>query len=161
MGKKVFIIRHAEAAWSKGNQRDFDRDLSPKGKKDAPKMGRLLFANAIYPDAVVASTANRAITTAKLIVKEIEFPIDEIIEKDEIYHAGVSQIFKIISELDNKWETVFLFGHNPTFSKTVEKLCGEYFGTLPPCSVVGIELPIDDWAALSEGIGSSFFHEHP
>src|SRR5690554_590589 len=161
MTKKVFIIRHAEADWPEKKQRDFDRVLTQKGKTDAPKMGRLLASNSIFPDAIISSTANRAITTAQLIAKEIHFPLDKIIKRKGIYNADVNDIFKIIESLDNNWNTVFLFGHNPTFSITVNKLCGIYHDSLPPCSVVGVELPIDDWAAVSEGIGTNIYHEQP
>ena len=40
--KTLLILRHAKSSWKFPDRSDHDRPLNRRGKRDAPKMGRLL-----------------------------------------------------------------------------------------------------------------------
>ncbi|MEX2380592.1 MAG: histidine phosphatase family protein, partial [Vicingaceae bacterium] len=131
--KKLYIIRHAKSAWNSPTLKDFDRPLNDRGLNDAPSMGRRLSERKILPDLIIASEANRAQTTARLIAKELNYPESDIQFTKDIYHASIKKMIQIINQIDNQYNTVFLFGHNPTFTELAEYLTDEAYGTLPTC----------------------------
>lgn len=63
--KRIYFIRHAEA--QSGGRSDFERELSPKGEKDVMRLGELLRSENLLPRLIVASSAVRALTTARII----------------------------------------------------------------------------------------------
>ena len=65
----------------------FDRPLNNRGLKTAPEMGKRLVDDGYQVDSIISSPAIRAITTAKIIAKEIGFSEQEIQQDPEIYDA--------------------------------------------------------------------------
>ena len=53
-------MRHAKSSWGVPTMPDHDRPLNNRGKKDAPRMGKLLKENNLIPDIIISSTARRA-----------------------------------------------------------------------------------------------------
>jgi phosphohistidine phosphatase len=147
--KKLFLIRHAKSDWS-FDLKDFDRPLNPRGMKDAPQMGKHLKSNHIHPDLIMSSSANRAISTARLIANEIGYPLNDIQENDNVYHASPQDILKQIWKVDDKIDTLFVFGHNPGLSELVEYLSDEPT-ELKTCCVAVLKLEVEQWAALVSG----------
>ena len=74
--KTLYIIRHAKSSWSQAGISDFDRTLNDRGFFDAPLMGKILKEKNISPDAIFTSTAKRALLTASILSKEIDFKED-------------------------------------------------------------------------------------
>ena len=158
--KELFIIRHAKSSWSNSQLRDFDRPLNERGKAAAPDMGERLMKAGITPDVIISSPANRAITTARLIARKFENKI-KIIEESELYHASTFLLLKIINRLPDKFEKVFLVGHNPGLTDFAEYLSNEQFGNLPTTAVVGIRFEIDSWKIASGSTGTCFLYDYP
>lgn len=90
--------------------KDFDRPLNDRGNENAPFMGKLLKKEKIFPDLIISSPAKRAITTARKIADEIDYPKNKIIEEPKIYEAHVKTLLQIVNSLDDEIKTVFLFG---------------------------------------------------
>ena len=68
--KTLLLLRHAKSSWEKlNNITDHDRSLNKRGKKDAPKMGKVIKELDIVPDLIISSSAKRAMDTAKLIAE--------------------------------------------------------------------------------------------
>ena len=61
--KILLILRHAKSSWDHPGLRDHDRPLNPRGRRDAPRMGRFLVERDLVPERIVSSTAVRARTT--------------------------------------------------------------------------------------------------
>jgi phosphohistidine phosphatase len=57
------VVRHAKSAWP--DVPDHERPLAPRGRRDAPAMGRWLRAAGHVPGQVLYSTARRARETWK------------------------------------------------------------------------------------------------
>ena len=103
----------------------------------------------------------RAFTTCKIFAEELNYPESAIDIKEEIYGASVEQMLFMINRLDNRWDTVCLFGHNPTFTYLAEKLAEVNIGNLPTCGIVGIEFGVEIWAAVSLGSGEQIIYDFP
>lgn len=145
--KKLYIIRHAKSEWKDLMLRDFERPLNKRGKKDAPFMGRVLKKKGVIPDAIYSSPAKRAKSTAKKIAKEIGFQRDIIYDRD-IFEASVVTLKSVINSIDDKYDTVFLFGHNPGLNDLVEDLV-DIQENLPTSGIVEIDFECKKWSKAS------------
>jgi phosphohistidine phosphatase len=153
-------MRHAKSSWEKANLSDFDRPLNSRGKRDAPIMGKFLQEQNLKPQKIYSSPANRAITTAKIIAKEVHFN-DSIIEMPSFYHASQEQLLQEINKFDNEAKRVFMFGHNPGFTYLAEYLTNQNFGNIPTSGIVGIQFPFDRWEMISGNTGELLLYEFP
>jgi len=110
--KTLIIVRHAKSSWKDSSLSDFDRPLNKRGKRDVPDMGARLKSQNILPDLLISSPANRALTAAKGIAEQIEYPLNNIVEDDALYHASSSSIIRLIADADNKYDSLMIFGAN-------------------------------------------------
>ena len=118
--KKLYLIRHAKSSWKNLSLDDFERPLNKRGKCDAPFMGELLRAKNILPDLILASSALRAKSTAEIIAKKLKASKKIVFDAD-IYEASSSTLESIISSIDDKYNTLFLVGHNPGLNMLSDK----------------------------------------
>ena len=158
--KELFIIRHAKSSWGNSQLKDFDRPLNDRGRAAAPIMGDRLVRAGIFPDVIISSPAVRALTTAKLVANRYKSHID-IIEESELYHASTFLLLNIINSLSNKFDKVFLVGHNPGLTGFAEYLSNEQFDNLPTAAIVGIRFDVDSWNFVSGSTGDCFLYDYP
>ena len=72
---RLVLVRHGQSIY---NQKNIftgwtDIDLSEQGRNEAKKAGLLLKKNSIYPDVCFTSWLKRAIHTAQILLKELEW----------------------------------------------------------------------------------------
>lgn len=158
--KELFIIRHAKSSWDNFSIKDFDRPLNERGLKAAPEMGRRLNEVGIIPELIVSSTAVRSLTTAQLIESSFEKNI-EIRKESELYHASTFLLLKKVNEFHDKFNKIFLVGHNPGLSLFVDFLTDEGFCDLPTCAVVGIKFDLQNWSHISSSMGEVILYDYP
>ena len=146
--KFVTIIRHAKSSWTSVD--DFERPLDNKGLDDAKIMGNVLADKKNNLDVIISSSANRAITTAKIIAGQIKFK-NEIQKEEYIYGASSEKLFHMITKLDNNINSIALVGHNPTLHILSENLTNKKFTKFPACSIVHISFIVDSWNKIHLG----------
>jgi phosphohistidine phosphatase len=138
--KKITLIRHAKSSWTNMNLPDHDRPLNKRGRRDAPFMSKMMAARGWAPEALISSTAKRAYTTAGHFALALGRTGSSIIRESRIYDANSHDIVHLIAQLEEQWDSVAFFGHNPTFT-TVANLFypNDYLDNLPTCGIVEIE----------------------
>lgn len=141
--KKLYLIRHAKSSWKDMALDDFDRPLNKRGKKNAPFMAKILKEKNILPDALISSPANRAKSTAKAFKVHL-LPNKSIIYLESLYHPSVYELENVINNIDDKYDTVFLFSHNPALNEFVEEHLG-FEDNIPTCGIVGIDFHCNKW----------------
>lgn len=157
--KTVYFVRHAKSSWDSGASRDKDRPLNSRGSRDAPFMAKLLKGNGIQVDAIISSTANRAFTTATYFAEEFGINKEDIIAKDEIYEAFEEDVLQVVWGLEDRFQTVLIFGHNPTLTGLANRFSEEYIPNVPTCGIVKIESSVTKWSALNpENARMTAFH---
>ena len=161
MSKQLLIIRHAKSDRDDPDIPDFDRPLNKRGHRDAPKMAERLLKKHIIPQHLVSSPANRAITTAKYFADILDLDKKKIQQEQDIYEASSSRLLKVINKLDNRYEFVALFGHNPGLSDLVMNLCNGDISNIPTCGIVLIKFPFNDWEMVTNGTGELQFFDYP
>lgn len=159
--KTLFLLRHAKSSWKEIDFADFDRPLSKRGESDAPLMGKILHKKDCKPDIILSSPAKRAITTAKLLAEQLDYPKKDIRAIDEIYEAGTGELMDIIAEIDDHHKRAMLVGHNPAFTILANHLAPSHLEGIPTCGVVCIEFDVKSWSDVRAGKGRLLFFEYP
>lgn len=147
--RQLFLIRHAKSSWDNPTLRDFERPLNERGMTIAPKMAALMQARR--PDLLVSSPARRAIDTARYFAAACQIQEDEIVQVRELYEASPTEIMRIISALPDTAQTVFMFGHNPSFTEVANLLTDDFIINIPTCGIVQIISDAPDWRSMYEG----------
>ena len=61
--KSLLIIRHAKSDWGSPYEKDFDRKLNDRGKRDAPEMAKRLLKKDIKIDSIAVFGHNPGATS--------------------------------------------------------------------------------------------------
>ncbi len=158
--KTLYLVRHAKSYWGDQSTPDFDRPLNQRGKKDAPFMGNILNDKKIKPDLIIASPAKRAKKTAVAIANKISYPEKKIIFNEELYEASFNTILIVLKKLDEKYNSVMIFGHNPGLTQLNNHISNHYIDNIPTCGIVALELN-KKWSELDNDICNFLFFEYP
>ena len=157
--KRLYIIRHAKSSWRNTELDDIDRPLNKRGKRDAPRMGVLLFEHGILPNLIISSPAKRARRTTKKLVKKMGAVAIHIDQR--LYFDDASGMLAVISELDDAVSTAMLVAHNPDCTRVVNELTNSDIVNIPTCGVAGIEFHLPSWKQISLGSGRLMLFEYP
>jgi phosphohistidine phosphatase len=145
--KTLLILRHAKSSWANESLADHDRPLNERGKRDAPRMGRLLRDQGFNPTAILCSTAKRARSTAKRVLEASGCDVDLELCR-EFYHALPDAYVELLQQQADQHPCILVIGHNPALQDLVGLLTGEY-ESFPTAALAHVELPIDRWQELS------------
>ena len=163
--KTLYVVRHAKSSWDDPDLGDFERPLSARGKRDAPRMGKRLKEKGLTPDWVISSPARRALSTAKRICSVIDFDKTKIKTERRLYHASEETILSVVHAIKDKFSTVLIFGHNPGLTDFVNSLLPEESGMLinnvPTSGVVAFSFDVDSWADIHWKEGKMLFFDYP
>jgi phosphohistidine phosphatase len=160
--KKLILVRHGKSLYDEYIRTDSERHLAGRGYKEAEDAALHCKKQEVHPGLLVSSPAIRAFSTAMVFANEFGYPGDQILLKSAIYEAAVTQLLYVIRELDDRKETVILFGHNPGLTDLVNYLCGPVLYHLPTSGVAALNLQINRWSEVSEkcGIASFLYSGH-
>ncbi|GEM51700.1 histidine phosphatase family protein [Empedobacter brevis] len=148
--KNLFLMRHAKSKWNE-NVSDQFRSITEIGEFKTKKVAHFLKDNLdLKFDKIFSSKAVRAKETSQ-IVKPILFPAQNIQIEDELYTFSHYLLDKWIRKLDNQFENVLIFGHNPAFTDITNQLGNEMIYNLPTSGFVWIQFDIDNWKTIGKG----------
>lgn len=159
--KKLLLIRHAKSDWSQGNLADSERTLNERGFKNAKMMAERLVCRGLIPQKVISSPAVRAKTTAELFCQTFEIPPTEIQYKEQVYEATSSVLMQVVNTIDDQYDFVALFGHNPGITNFIVNLCNSDIYNLPTCGMVLISFPFESWELISYETGFEKLYDYP
>ncbi|MBO6519056.1 MAG: histidine phosphatase family protein [Rhodospirillales bacterium] len=124
MSLEIMFLRHGKAARPEGVG-DFDRPLRKKGKRQARKIGRWLVAHKALPDAVLSSSALRAVQTAEEVLKTAGLDHDLIKTDRRLYFDARANLMKALAGVDDAASRLLVVGHNPWMEDLVCDLASE------------------------------------
>ena len=158
--KTLYLARHAKSSWKNPELSDIERPLNKRGKRDAPYIGNLLKEKGVKPDILISSSAVRARKTAVAVAEKIGFPKSKILIDENIYESSSTGLLKIIQGLDDNYNSVMMFGHNPAFTMLNNYLTDRHIDNIPTCGVVGINFN-SSWKKVGSESGKTFFFIYP
>lgn len=147
--RTLFLIRHAKSSRDDPSLPDKDRPLDDRGKRDAPKMGKRLAKRDVKPDLILSSPARRALKTAEIIARKLDYKIKDIIVDDRLYACAAVDLLNVIHELDDKLKRVMLFGHNPELTELAHRLSRE-ITHMPTCAVAEFRFNVKSWSDIGK-----------
>ena len=124
---KLYLCRHADAADPLDDLRDDDRWLTPKGRKQARKVGKALAREDEGPEVILTSPLVRAVQTAEGLAHALDF--DGAIEATRALAPGgrLSAALAAVAAQAPDAKAVYLVGHEPMMSEWASLLLGTRF----------------------------------
>ena len=144
----LYIVRHAKSDWANAHISDIDRPLNERGYRDATAMSILLKTQNIRPDLILSSPAVRALSTALIFSRTLNYDSNKIQIHKTLYNTDEENYLSIIEESAGKSNSIMIFGHNPVVSSLANKLSGVINEEMPTCSIIGIKFKTDKWEEI-------------
>ncbi len=160
--KILLLIRHAKSSWDEISLSDFDRPLNTRGFKNADEMAQRLKANINTIDAFIASPALRAKTTAEKFAAFFNVAADKIIFEKGLYMPKESFFETFIRGINNSFDTVAVFSHNPgitEFANTLTPLLKT--DNIPTCGIFAVKADTDNWEDFFSVPPDLLFYDYP
>ncbi|HMQ48786.1 MAG TPA: histidine phosphatase family protein [Saprospiraceae bacterium] len=148
--KSLYFIRHAKSSWDTPQLRDHDRPLNKRGHNDALYMSKMLKEKGIKPDKFISSSAKRALSTAQYFASAFGVSHDAIDVEEDIYEAFPDDILDIIHNIPDQFQTVLVFGHNPTFTSMANFFSEDFIANVPTCGIVKVDVFTSKWRDVNE-----------
>ena len=142
--KRLYLIRHAKSDWGAPTGGDHERPLAKRGQKAAQLMGRFLTAIDQVPEAVLASTALRARTTAEQMAEAGGWDV-EIATERSLYESHAERVLQEIRKQDDDAASLLVVGHEPTWSALVALLTGGSEVRMATATLVRIDSDVRSW----------------
>ncbi|MDX3959852.1 histidine phosphatase family protein [Aliarcobacter skirrowii] len=158
--RELILIRHAKSDWSNPLLDDFERPLNKRGEKNAPFMAKILKKELQKPDLIISSPSFRTKLTLEYFLKEFEYKGEVIFEKS-IYEAPFENLLKVIKNIDDKYKTIFLIGHNPGLNDLANFLLGSFEDNIPTSGVLKIDFDTNSWKNISKDNSKLIFFKYP
>ena len=144
MAFQLLVLRHGKSIRGPEFATDFERPLALRGIKAAGRIGRLVRDLDLVPELIVTSPAVRALTTAKLVRKELG---EVALVKDERIYSGYGEeLVSLIQSLPTDRSKVMIVGHNPGFEDLVDELTGKDDTILKTCSLAILLGHSESWS---------------
>lgn len=148
--KTLLILRHAKSSWNNARLTDHERPLNSRGRRDAPRMGRLLRDEELVPDLILSSSAERAFATAELVALSCDYEHEIVVTRD-LYHATPEDYVEALHEVGGESGVVLVVGHNPGVEELVTYLTDEQ-ERMSTAALAQVTLPIQRWQELGDGV---------
>jgi phosphohistidine phosphatase len=110
--KRLLLLRHAKAVPGGAGIDDHERELMPRGRDDALRMGRYIAGNGYTPEAILASTSARTTETVEQASEHFAGTarVDYL---EALYLAEPDVILSIVRLAPDKTDSLMVVGHNP------------------------------------------------
>lgn len=160
--KRLTLLRHAKSDWDDPVARDFDRPLNRRGEKAARLMGQFARTQGMRFDRLVASPAVRVVQTLETFLDGYGETLEPHWDR-RIYLASVPTLLDVVRDLPEQAGSVLMAGHNPGLEELVLALVPDQGPNplrddvevkFPTASIAVLDLAVDHWSDVEEGIGA-------
>jgi phosphohistidine phosphatase len=126
--------------------------LNKRGKRDAPRMGRVLAAR-LPPMVITASPARRAQLTLQGLCRGWPVIASQAhLCAEALYTFSRGDLASWIAAQDNALTYLFIIGHNPALTDLVNDLAGRVvLENLPTAGYARLRLNVERWDELHIG----------
>jgi phosphohistidine phosphatase len=140
----LLIFRHAKAEAGDGLADEL-RELAPRGRKDAKKMGELARKEGLLPQRILSSNSVRTRQTVERFVDAsgCEASVEYL---RTLYLAEPQAYLEALTKHAQGASRVMVVGHNPGLEDLVRELTGEVV-SLPTAALVECVLPLEKFDA--------------
>lgn len=155
--KRLMFLRHAKAVQGAARG-DHDRDLAPRGVRDAGWAATAIHRGGWRPDLALVSDARRTRRTFDLVADAVGVPPRLRLEP-RLYDASPETILTAIARTAADVDCLLVIGHNPGIADTARRLARRGDETAgarlaqgyPTASLAVIELEAATWSEVTAG----------
>ncbi|MGQ3211750.1 MAG: SixA phosphatase family protein [Shinella sp.] len=120
---RLYILRHARAAWAQPGQSDFDRALDDDGFAEAEVIAEEAADQGYKPALIISSTAVRCRQTAEPFHRTVSEELS--IEYVDSLYSGTVDAYAELAFADRPETSVMIVGHNPMIEEFFHRLVGK------------------------------------
>jgi len=143
--KVLYLVRHAKSSWETGELPDEERPLMPKGIRKTRRIVDFLVKRKTKIDLIISSPAVRALETARILAKGLDYPDDKIKMERKIYDGLYDRILDVIYATGNDMDSLMIVGHNPTITGTANLFLHPGIEDMPTSAVVCLSFDTGKW----------------
>ena len=154
--KYLTVLRHAKSSWDQPGLSDHDRPLNQRGLLSVPAIAGFLKKTyfggqdgkplMVPPDAVLSSTAHRALTTAQMIRATLGLAAASLTLDSRLYLASSATILEVLRNCNEDLRHVVVVGHNPGMHEFCDRLLARAsIPRMPTCTAVIMGIPHEYW----------------
>ncbi|WP_276165935.1 SixA phosphatase family protein [Zobellia alginiliquefaciens] len=148
--KTLIMVRHGKSSWDYSVS-DRDRPLQERGINDALLVSDKFKSEGNTIDAVFSSTANRALHTCMIFVRQLQVPLASVSLTNNLYDFSGESVFDFVTALDDSLDTVMIFGHNHAFTHVANSLGNTYIDNVSTSGLVHLVFDVDSWSLVEKG----------
>ena len=111
-----------------------------------------------------SSSAKRARKTCKAICDEVWYQFHKVEFDEEIYDNHMEWVdffLSYIMDFKNKYDSIFLIGHNYAWTELASYLVWKDLWNIPTCWIVSIKFNVDSWEEISHANWELDFFIYP
>ncbi len=109
---RLYLLRHARAAWADPGTRDFDRRLTEAGRQETEAVGAFMSSREYQPDMVICSPAARAIETWEGVARSLDRKRSDAILSEALYSSDATGYLSLVRN-NGVAGSIMIVGHNP------------------------------------------------
>ncbi|MCC6371950.1 MAG: histidine phosphatase family protein [Bacteroidia bacterium] len=160
--KELILVRHAKSDWGSELLKDVDRHLNERGYSDAYFSSNWFRENKKQPELILSSTATRALSTALIFARTMEYDMKNFRLEKDIYEGSVTEMFEIINRQNDSKNSLMLFGHNPGITNLGNLLSDDlFFDNVPTCGILSFTFEKESWKAIEPKSGKLNYYQFP
>ncbi|WP_419212141.1 SixA phosphatase family protein [Maribacter sp. X9] len=148
--KDLLLMRHGKSSWEL-NVSDLDRPLQQRGISDAHLVGAELATKNIRIDQVFSSPANRALHTAMICIRQLDYGLKNVAIISDLYDFSGEKVVDFIRNTNDDLDTVLIFGHNHAFTYIANAMGNKYIDNVPTSGLVHIQFKESSWSSVTQG----------
>ncbi|SDQ92522.1 SixA phosphatase family protein [Flagellimonas zhangzhouensis] len=148
--KQLILMRHGKSSWDY-DVSDKDRPLQERGINDAHLVAKTFKLHAPEIDFAFSSPANRALHTSMIFTRTLNFDFNNFRVNEQLYDFSGGSVQHFVEQLDNRFNTVAIFGHNYAFTSLANTWGDQYIENVPTAGLVHITFGVDDWSKIAKG----------
>ena len=153
--RRLILLRHAKADRAQPGERDIDRRLVERGRKEAALIGGYMASHGLTPERVLVSPAVRTQETWKFASAGGR-PASAAATVERLYDASAQTIFAVVKDAPVAARCVLVVGHNPGVHELALALIAsgdieareQLAEKLPTSGLIVIDFAIDAWVDL-------------
>jgi phosphohistidine phosphatase len=119
--RELLLFRHAKSSWEAPSLDDFDRPLSDRGRRDAPRMAGEMNHRGWFPQRALVSPARRTRDTWTMAGDCLPAACETVFE-ETIYEASPQAILAAIQATPDHVTSLVVVGHNPGLEELAEMI---------------------------------------
>lgn len=155
--KKLYLVRHAKSTWKYEDMADVDRPLKGRGISDAYSTANWLLQQKEMPDLIISSPATRALHTALIFARTLNYPFSDVIINEKIYEASPNDLFEVVRSINDNHNSVMIFGHNPSLTIFVNTCIDHRIDNVPTTGMACLSFNQQTWKDLDKRAELQFF----